>query len=153
MLLSTYLPLFLALQVQAWMPADVPITSSNGTNLFQTTSKNSTYKWKNSTSIDPKIRGVNLGSLFVFEPWLASKTWESMGCGNYSSESQCVVGLGQKAANEAFAGHWNTWITKDDITEMVNDGLNTIRIPLGYWLKESLVFDNEFFPQGMFIFP
>ncbi|CAG8961548.1 hypothetical protein HYFRA_00013966 [Hymenoscyphus fraxineus] len=150
MLFSTYLPLFLALQVQAWMPGDIPITSSNGTNLFKSTSRGPNYLGVNHFSIDPKIRGVNLGSLFVFEPWMVSKTWASMGCGNYSTEFDCVVGLGQDAANKAFQGHWSTWITQKDIEEIVSVGLNTIRIPLGYWLVESLVWDNEFFPQGAF---
>lgn len=34
---------------------------------------------------------------------------------------------------------------------MVSYGLNTIRIPLGYWLEEWLVYSNsEYFPQGAF---
>ena len=28
-----------------------------------------------------KIRGVNLGSLFVVEPWMAADAWSAMGCG------------------------------------------------------------------------
>lgn len=27
-------------------------------------------------------------------------------------------------------------------------GLNSIRIPVGYWLKEDLALESEYFPQG-----
>lgn len=94
------------------------------------------------------IRGVNLGSMFVFEPWIASNTWSSM-CGSAESEFDCVQTLGQDAANTAFASHWGSWITSDDFTTMTSYGLNTVRIPVGYWMMESLVYaDSEYFPQG-----
>jgi len=84
-----------------------------------------------------KIRGVNLGSLFVFEPVWGENEWSNMGCGSYQSEFDCVNGLGQSAANSAFQGHWANWITQDDISLMTSYGLNTIRIPVGYWMDES----------------
>jgi glucan endo-1,6-beta-glucosidase len=31
---------------------------------------------------------------------------------------------------------------------MVSYGLNTVRIPVGYWMYESIVDDSEHFPQG-----
>ena len=33
-----------------------------------------------------KVRGVNLGSLFVFEPWIAESSWSKMGCDKQKSE-------------------------------------------------------------------
>jgi len=95
-----------------------------------------------------KIRGVNLGSLFVFEPVWGETEWSNMGCGSYASEFDCVNGLGQSAANSAFQGHWNSWVTQDDISLMTSYGLNTIRIPVGYWMEESIVYSSEHFPQG-----
>lgn len=96
-----------------------------------------------------KIRGVNLGSQFIVEPWMASNEWNKMGCGGTKSEFDCVSQLGQANANSAWAEHWSTWTTKDDITEMQLYGLNTIRIPVGYWIREDLVYsDSEHFPQG-----
>jgi aryl-phospho-beta-D-glucosidase BglC (GH1 family) len=120
----------------AWLPwTDRTITSNNGTDLFE--------------SSDGKIRGVNLGSQFVFEPWIAMQAWSELGCGDQQSEYDCVVKLGQEAANAAFAEHWGTWITEEDIGEMQSYGLNTIRIPVGYWMKEDLVDStSEWFPQG-----
>ena len=96
-----------------------------------------------------EVRGVNLGAQFIVEPWMASDEWNSMGCGNAASEFDCVNALGQSVANINFAHHWDTWTTQQDISQMKNYGLNTIRIPVGYWMREDLVYtDSEHFPQG-----
>jgi len=98
-----------------------------------------------------KIRGVNLGGLFIIEPWMMTSEWQAMGCGAYDSEFDCVAGLGQHKADLAFRKHWNTWITQADFAEMKSYGINTVRIPLGYWMKESLVYrDSEHFATGAF---
>lgn len=94
------------------------------------------------------MRGVNLGSQFIIEPWMAYDEFSSMGCGEQNDEWSCVQHLGQEAANAAFASHWNTWITQEDIIEIASFGLNTVRIPVGFWIKEDLVLANESFPQG-----
>lgn len=95
-----------------------------------------------------KIRGVNLGSQFIIEPWMANDIWNSMGCGGQNDEWKCVEALGQDAADEAFRGHWDTWTTQDDINQIASLGLNTIRIPVGFWIKEDLVNDGEHYPRG-----
>lgn len=80
---------------------------------------------------------------------MANDEWNKMGCGGTESEFDCVSKLGQAQANQAFATHWSTWTTKDDIAKMQSYGINTIRIPVGYWMREDLVFsDSEHFPQG-----
>ncbi|XP_055354489.1 uncharacterized protein LOC129600112 [Paramacrobiotus metropolitanus] len=98
---------------------------------------------------DGKIRGVNLGSLFVIEPWMAHTEWTRMGCADQKSEFDCVMRLGQAKANQEFQAHWDRWITQADIQKMKSYGLNTIRIPVGYWIYEDIVYkDSEHFPQG-----
>ena len=94
------------------------------------------------------IRGVNLGSQFIVEPWMANDEWNAMGCGGTQSEFDCVSRLGQAAANTAFQAHWARWTTQADIQQMQSYGINTIRIPVGYWMKEDLVYTSEYFPQG-----
>jgi aryl-phospho-beta-D-glucosidase BglC (GH1 family) len=91
---------------------------------------------------------VNLGSQFIIEPWMANDEWNSMGCGGTNDEWKCVEAIGQEAADAAFATHWDTWVTKEDIDQIVSYGLNTIRVPVGFWIKEDLVYDNEFYPRG-----
>lgn len=98
-----------------------------------------------------KLRGVNLGSLFVFEPWIATTEWSNIGCGGQRSEFDCVMNTGQARSDAAFQRHWNSWITQADLDEMVSYGINTIRVPLGYWLREDLVYDSEHFPRASFI--
>lgn len=97
-----------------------------------------------------KIRGVNLGGLFIVEPWMMNDEWNSMGCGGTKSEFDCVLKLGQAGANAAFDTHWAKWIKQDDITQIKSLGLNTIRIPVGYWMMESLIDSSEHFPRGGF---
>lgn len=94
------------------------------------------------------IRGVNLGSHFIIEPWMASDEWNSMGCGGAGDEWTCVQNLGQSKADAAFKKHWDTWTTQEDIKKIKSLNLNTIRIPLGYWIYEELVTSGEHWPRG-----
>jgi glucan endo-1,6-beta-glucosidase len=132
----------LILPASAWLPREQKdIYARDGTNLFNTTEFPSGYgtpkRWLPASG---KIRGVNMGSLFVFEPWTASTEWSNMGCGSYASEFDCVSALGQSQANSVFQPHWGSWITLSDMTQMQSYGLNTIRIPVGYWMDESIAY-------------
>ena len=79
---------------------------------------------------------------------MANDEWNAMGCGGTLSEFDCVSKLGQAAANSAFQAHWARWTTQADIQQMQSYGINTIRVPVGYWMKEDLVYTSEHFPQG-----
>ncbi|KAF8322689.1 glycoside hydrolase [Clavulina sp. PMI_390] len=102
------------------------------------------------------IHGVNLGAWFVFEPYMAVDEWTSMGGDGLCSDcTQCVndeyqltARLGQSAANTAFAKHWSTFITQSDVDLMVSYGINSVRIPIGFWIIESTVNAGETYPQG-----
>jgi aryl-phospho-beta-D-glucosidase BglC (GH1 family) len=126
--------LFLA-TASAWTPDSRSLW--NGTELEP--------RWLASSN---KIRGVNLGSQFIIEPWMAGDEWNSMGCGGTNDEWQCVERLGQAAADAAFRKHWDTWVTKADIQEIRSLGLNTVRIPVGFWIREDLVRQGEHYPRG-----
>ena len=91
----------------AWLPGQhKEIYARDGTNLFNNIVLPDVFpkspKSKRWLPSSGKIRGVSLGSLFVFEPWIAKPAWPAMGCGSYASEFDCVSGLGQTAANAAF---------------------------------------------------
>lgn len=79
---------------------------------------------------------------------MAGDEWNSMGCGSSNDEWSCVQLLGQDAADAAFRTHWQTWITPDDLKEIQSYGLNTVRIPVGFWINEDLVNDGEYYPRG-----
>ncbi|GAA5850273.1 hypothetical protein JCM8547_001074 [Rhodosporidiobolus lusitaniae] len=96
-----------------------------------------------------KIRGVNLGGLFVSEPWLMTAEWRRMGCSAYTNERDCMKG--NSSAQTGFESHWTDWIVKEDLQNMTALGLNSIRVPIGYWIVESTVDrSTEYFPTGGF---
>ena len=141
--------------VLAWLPGEHKhIFSRDGVNLFDRRSpfeagSLSKRFLPNSYGNDKnKIRGVNLGSLFVLENWLADNVMSAWGC-NSTSEFNCVSSLhDQSKANNDFQGHWKTWVNVSDFSRMVSYGLNTVRIPVGYWFYEQIVDSSEYFPQG-----
>lgn len=113
---------------------------TNGTSIIT-----AGMRWLPDTQI---VRGVNLGSQFIIEPWMTYDEFDSMGCGGLNDEWSCVQKLGQNAANAAFAKHWDTWITQEDIAKIASLGLNVVRIPVGFWIREDLVQPWEYYPRG-----
>ncbi|TVY62811.1 putative glucan endo-1,6-beta-glucosidase B, partial [Lachnellula suecica] len=153
---SIILVTLFATTVWSWLPGQQKdIHSVSGVNLFSPAPTNGAYRnitTRNSQA--PKIRGVNLGSYFVIEPWMIGNEWASSVCADEGSEFDCVQSIGQDAANSFFETHWDTYITEDEIQRIASYGLNTIRIPLGYWILESLIDHScghaEHFPMGGF---
>lgn len=141
--------------VHAWLPGEhKQIFSRDGLDLFN---RSSLYEAGRLTkrflptdygNDRGKIRGVNLGALFVLEHWLANNVMTGWGC-KTDSEFDCVSSLNdQDKADSNFQGHWNTWVTADDFSQIVSYGLNTVRIPIGYWFHEKLIDSSEHFPRG-----
>ena len=68
-------------------------------------------------------------------------------CGNcmecVGTEYDLVKKLGQEEADRVFENHWQTFITKEDVDLMVKYNLNSVRIPIGFWIIEETVNDNE----------
>ncbi|KAF7290704.1 Glycoside hydrolase [Mycena indigotica] len=103
-----------------------------------------------------KIYGVNLGSWLLVEPWMLPQEWKDMGGESCSDCSQCIASEGAfaeaypKTVDATFAKHWETWFTQADVDKLKAAGINTVRIPLGYWLVEALVDrkNGEYFPKG-----
>ncbi|GLB41591.1 putative glycosyl hydrolase 5 (cellulase A) family protein [Lyophyllum shimeji] len=120
-----------------------------------------------------KIYGVNLGSWLVLEPWMLPQEWIDMGGERCDDCSTCIASEFTFAqaypdtVDDKFNEHWlspasnfnplgtyfaifrNTWFNQDDVDKFVELGLNTVRIPLGYWIVEDLVDrTTEFYPRG-----
>ncbi|KAI0271116.1 glycoside hydrolase superfamily [Russula aff. rugulosa BPL654] len=104
-----------------------------------------------------KIYGVNLGSWLVLEPWMLPEEWVEMGgqrCDNdcsscIASEFAFAAAYPDDVVDEKFAEHWSTWFAQDDVDRLQEAGINTVRIPLGYWIVEPLVNrDTEHYPRG-----
>jgi glucan 1,3-beta-glucosidase len=82
-------------------------------------------------------RGVNLGGWLVAEHWI---TWDSIIWKDVPSEIAdqgefaTMKYIGHEEGDKRFDEHRNTWITEEDIREMASFGINTIRVPVGYWI-------------------
>ncbi|VDC00954.1 unnamed protein product [Peniophora sp. CBMAI 1063] len=107
------------------------------------------------SAYDEKIYGVNLGSWLVLEPWMLPAEWKAMGGQTCDDCSQCIATEGAFAkaypdsVDRKFAKHWSTWFTQKHVKQLKEYGINTVRIPLGYWIVEELVDrKTEHFPRG-----
>ncbi|KAF9454435.1 glycoside hydrolase family 5 protein [Macrolepiota fuliginosa MF-IS2] len=103
----------------------------------------------------PKIYGVNLGSWLLVEPWMLPQEWIDMGGQQCDDCSQCIASEFEFAkafpdtVDAKFNVHWNTWFNQSDVDELARLGINTVRVPLGYWIVEDLVDrSTEFYPRG-----
>jgi aryl-phospho-beta-D-glucosidase BglC (GH1 family) len=75
---------------------------------------------------------------------MMSDEWNNvMGCSGAASEFDCMLnnygGSKRDAGNEKFETHWRTWINADSVQSAHDVGLNTIRIPMGYWSNVDIV--------------
>ncbi|KAF8909279.1 glycoside hydrolase family 5 protein [Gymnopilus junonius] len=106
-------------------------------------------------ALPDKIYGVNLGSWLVLESWMLPAEWISMGGQQCNDCSQCIASefafaeVYPDTVDEKFKTHWESWFNQPDVDQLVNSGINTVRVPLGYWIVEPLVNrTSEFYPRG-----
>ncbi|BFZ64090.1 hypothetical protein YB2330_005228 [Saitoella coloradoensis] len=84
-----------------------------------------------------KLRGVNIGGWLVLEPWITPSLFEQFP--DYGGDSPTVdeytfcKTLGSDEAYKQLQQHWQSWITYDDFKALADAGVNTVRIPIGYW--------------------
>jgi len=88
----------------------------------------------------PMVRGVNLGSWFLLEKWMVQRMFTdddgssfSDSCANID-EHGLMSHLRPSTKRRRMEAHWGSWITEDDIAWMHEHGLNTVRVPFGYWI-------------------
>ncbi|TDL27386.1 glycoside hydrolase [Rickenella mellea] len=78
-------------------------------------------------------QSVNLGSWFVHEQWMTPSLFT---CANGSQASELDIASGWGSPSEAKAvleRHWDTFINQSDFQYLASIGINTVRIPIGYW--------------------
>ncbi|EPQ56601.1 glycoside hydrolase [Gloeophyllum trabeum ATCC 11539] len=76
-----------------------------------------------------KQRGVNLGSWFVLERWITESPFRNAAA---PAQSDLDVARGSNA-KEILEHHWDTWITETDWQWLAQHGINTVRLPIGYY--------------------
>nr|XP_020156692.1 probable glucan 1,3-beta-glucosidase A [Aegilops tauschii subsp. strangulata] len=57
--------------------------------------------------------------------------------GGLQGEYQVCNGYGAEKAAEVMRNHWNTYIVEDDFSFMAANGLNAVRIPVGWWIANG----------------
>ncbi|KAG2050863.1 glycoside hydrolase [Suillus hirtellus] len=94
-----------------------------------------------------KVYGVNIGGLFVLEPFISPALFEKY------PEAIDEWSLSTLMASDTSNGglsqiedHYNTFITEQDIAEIAGAGLNWIRLPIPFWAIEKWDFE-PFFEQ------
>ena len=82
-------------------------------------------------------QGVNLGAWFVQEGWMEG-SFMSCATGSKQAEFDILDGFGTSkdgliSARAYMEQRWDTWITEDDFRSLAEQGINTVRLPIGYW--------------------
>ncbi len=77
------------------------------------------------------LRGVNLGGWLVLERWMTPRLFADT---NARDEYEFMLSPGALAK---LREHQKTFITEEDFKWMSQNGINAVRIPIGYWIFES----------------
>ncbi|KAJ1897266.1 hypothetical protein LPJ66_003475 [Kickxella alabastrina] len=99
------------------------------------------------------IRGVNLGGLFVLEPWITPslfEEWAQKPSSPVVDEWSYCQTLGSPECSRRLQQHWETWVQEADIYTLATMDINTLRIPIGYWALVPN--DDEPYVQGQIIY-
>ena len=92
---------------------------------------NATVVYNRSMNTSP-LRGVNLGGWLIVERWMTPSVFKDTDAIDEYTLSSTTEG------RKAIASHHQTFITEDDFKWLHKNGINAVRIPIGYWL-----FGNE----------
>ncbi|KZT44036.1 glycoside hydrolase [Sistotremastrum suecicum HHB10207 ss-3] len=78
-------------------------------------------------------QSVNLGSWFVHEQWMTPSLF-TCASGKQVAEIDIATGWGNTTnARAVLERHWDTFVTETDFQYLSSIGINTVRLPIGYW--------------------
>ena len=81
-----------------------------------------------------KFHGVNLGGWLVLEKWIKPSLFEGE---TAEDEYTLCQSWGREKAAARLKQHRETWITAGDFAWMKARGINSVRLPVGYWVAEE----------------
>jgi glucan 1,3-beta-glucosidase len=90
---------------------------------------------------DVRPKGVNLGGWLVAERWMTydADIWRGVPADIAErGEFATMQFLGHAQGDARFEAHRATWITEPDIAELARFGLNAVRVPVGFWIREPV---------------
>ncbi|KAH7929557.1 glycoside hydrolase family 5 protein [Leucogyrophana mollusca] len=89
-----------------------------------------------------KIKGVNLGGLFVLEPFISPALYQKYpGAVDEWTLSTLMAADTANGGLNQLEDHYKTFITEQDIAEIAGAGLNWIRLPIPFWAIEKWDFE------------
>ena len=78
-----------------------------------------------------KIKSINLGGWFVLERWMTPTLFKDSNIDGNDETRFCEQAQNKE---ETLLNHHKTWITREDIEWMKDQGINLVRIPVPWWL-------------------
>ena len=101
---------------------------------------------------DDLIRGVNLGGWLLLEPWITPVFFQEVNVGELQDQVVDEWTYAEKLSPDVYwdrmVRHWDSFVTKTDLEDLVLAGVSHVRIPVGYWYWD--VEEGEpFFPPNM----
>ncbi|KAG9312258.1 glycoside hydrolase family 5 protein [Chiua virens] len=91
---------------------------------------------------EDKVYGVNLGGLFVLEPFISPALFQKYPAAvdEWTLSTLMAADTASGGLNQ-IEDHYNTFITEQDIAEIAGAGLNWIRLPIPFWAIEKWDFE------------
>ncbi|KAF7304812.1 Glycoside hydrolase family 5 protein [Mycena kentingensis (nom. inval.)] len=74
-------------------------------------------------------RAVNLGSWFVLENWMTPSMFPPHAISEHDVVSSDPISCSRRRLER----HWDSWIEDSDLRYLASIGINTVRLPIGYW--------------------
>jgi glucan 1,3-beta-glucosidase len=107
-------------------------------------------EWDDSTRANPNVpaldetwdysklpaRGVNLGGWFSLEPFITPSLFDFPASAGIIDEATLCEHLGPEEAAKTLENHYATFMTEQDFKDIVDAGLDHLRIPFSYWAVE-----------------
>lgn len=83
-----------------------------------------------------RVNGVNLGGLFVIEPFIVPALYQQFK-GSQDEWDLSTAAAASGNLTDILSQHYSTFITEEDIAEIAGAGLNWIRLPIPFWAIET----------------
>lgn len=96
------------------------------------------------------VKGVNLGGWFVLEPYITPSLFEAFGSDVPVDEYHFTQRLGKDNAKSVLEKHWAEWYNESDFKAIADAGLDTVRIPIGYWA--FILLEGDPYVQGQQVY-
>jgi aryl-phospho-beta-D-glucosidase BglC (GH1 family) len=92
------------------------------------------------------LRGVNLGSWLVFEPWMSPMDASGIK-DDHAARATLARRFGEPAADSLLRTYQENWITAKDLDHIAALGMNLIRIP--FWYRNLQTEEGVWLPGGL----